>query len=76
MTGGELREARERLGWTRERLAEYLGYSVRYLAECERGRFPIVERLERQVRIFILAYLLCKELGILSNGQAGELPLP
>jgi len=38
MTGAEMKEFRDRLGWTQQRLATELGMSVSAIVQYERGR--------------------------------------
>ena len=38
MTGTEMKEFRDRLGWTQQRLATELGMSVSAIVQYERGR--------------------------------------
>lgn len=49
--GTALRNARERLGWTREELSSMVSISTRYLAAIELGsRTPSVEVVTRLIR--------------------------
>ncbi len=63
MNGAELRQVRERLGWSQRRLAEELGYSTNYIALCERDEREISIRLERQVLLLEAVYHLCELIG-------------
>jgi len=45
-----IRAARERLGWTQERLAKEMGLASNSVARKERGLRPITERDLRQLR--------------------------
>jgi transcriptional regulator with XRE-family HTH domain len=51
MEGQTLRNARIRLGWTQEEMAQQLGVSASHLAHCEQDEARITPRLERQVLI-------------------------
>ena len=51
MTGEELREIRERLGWTQREFAEQLGLHPNTLAKQERGEARIRVAIERLARV-------------------------
>lgn len=63
MSGQELFDVRKRLGWTQARMARHLGYSVNYLAQCERGERSITPRAERNVLVLDTVRTLCRLLS-------------
>ena len=42
--GAEITELRKELGWTQQKLAELLGYDVRYIGQIERGEKSVTLR--------------------------------
>jgi len=51
MTGAELREARQELGWTQSALASALGTSVRAVKYYEAGQRPVPGPVDKLVTI-------------------------
>ena len=54
MTPAEVKDARERLGWSQQRLAETLGVSREQVGHWERGRHPVGEPAARLIRALVL----------------------
>ena len=50
MTGGELQQMREELGWTQRFLAEKLGVTRCSIAHWEQGRAPVPSNISAAVR--------------------------
>jgi transcriptional regulator with XRE-family HTH domain len=67
MTGAELRAIRQEVGWTRERLARYLGITPLYVAQLERGTRRITERTARSMRVLHLIYRSARAVGLLER---------
>lgn len=64
MTGQELREIRQALGWTQARLADHLGVSSNHLAQLERGERTITEQTARYASVLHLVYRLAVAMGV------------
>ena len=54
MTGEQLREIREKLGLTQDKMAEALGFSGKnYVYRMEKGDAPITKRTEKLVQALV-----------------------
>jgi DNA-binding transcriptional regulator YiaG len=67
MTGTELRAIRQDVGWTRERLAQYLDVSPFHVAHLERGTRRITERTARRMRLLRTLCRLVSAVGLLEK---------
>ena len=54
MTGAELRQARERLGMTQQKLADALGMWRHSVARMERSESPVMKHTELAVKYLLL----------------------
>jgi len=65
MTGQELRDIRQGLAWTQERLASYLGLSANHVAQLERGTRRLTERTARAAYTLHLVHRLAVTVGLI-----------
>lgn len=56
MSGAELRQLRERHGWTQQELAELLGYTIGHIGHLEQENRRISKRLEKQLLVIDRLY--------------------
>jgi transcriptional regulator with XRE-family HTH domain len=65
--GTELREIRQEIGWTQERMAEHLGYSVSHYSGLEREERTITPRTAQAAHVLYLVFRLARTLGLLER---------
>ena len=70
MTPDEFRAWRDRLGWTRQRAADELGYKLTVIARLEQGVMRVTERVQRLTAALEHIHDLEQRFGIANTRKA------